>query len=151
MAEFTVYLAGPINGCSYEGAVDWREKLARCLPQAIRVLSPMRDKDALVGETLLSGDYSHRSRLCTPQAIVTRDRHDVKRADMIVVVYPDDRCDSFGTAVEIGWATAQLKPVVICAPKTNRVCQHPFVAGLGIPVVHDTRALLDFICTVGGM
>ena len=149
--SFTVYLAGPINGCSYAGATDWREELAEALPHSTSVLSPMRDKYELVNEKVLQGDYSTRSKLCTPAAIVTRDRNDVKRADMIAVVYPDDRCDSFGTAVEIGWATAQLKPVVICAPETNRVCTHPFVAGLGIPVVHTVDELLDFIQTIGDL
>lgn len=46
----TVYLAGPISGCSYEGATDWRDHATAVLARdGIKGLSPMRAKEYLKG------------------------------------------------------------------------------------------------------
>ena len=70
---FTLYLAGPITGCNYEEATDWRKKFASILGHGneIRCLSPMRGKEHLKNEVLLGSNYDHP--LSRSKGIVTRD------------------------------------------------------------------------------
>jgi hypothetical protein len=62
-SKFSVYLAGPIAGLTFDGAADWREKAIERLTEfGIKGLSPLRAKEYLrgSGELSSSGDaYAH--------------------------------------------------------------------------------------------
>ena len=113
----TVYLSGPITGCTYEGCTDWREYATKVLtPVGIQAVSPMRAKDYLKQlADPISGhgrEYSHMGVFSTPSAVVTRDRFDTQRADIVLMnLLGADRV-SIGTMVELGWADAARVPVV---------------------------------------
>lgn len=116
--EPLVYLSGPITGCTYKGCTDWREYAARALASvSIQAISPMRAKDYLerLENPIISGhgrEYAHMGIFSTPQAVVTRDRFDTQRADIVLMnLLGADRV-SIGTMVELGWADAARVPVV---------------------------------------
>ncbi len=53
-----VYLSGPITGCSYGGATDWRGYVKSQLKKYnIPSLSPLRAKDYLSKEQSISKSY----------------------------------------------------------------------------------------------
>jgi nucleoside 2-deoxyribosyltransferase len=114
----TVYLAGPITGLTYEGATDWRDYAKKKLAQFnILGVSPMRGKEFLRGlSSMPSGDQAKgtdRHGLSLPHGFVARDRLDVRRADAVLMNLLGAERVSIGTMVEIGWADAFLKPVVL--------------------------------------
>jgi nucleoside 2-deoxyribosyltransferase len=132
-----IYLAGPISDCSHGEATEWRKLVeAQFLPGIIGV-SPMRLKDwckrldriqdveqyreATSDEEFLISGESH--------AICARDYNDVSTADMIFAYLPqvyNDRRPSWGTAIELGWASALRKPVVLVTDD-KRLASHPLV------------------------
>ena len=128
----TVYLSGPITGCTYEGCTDWRSYVQIALAQSnILAISPMRAKDYLQQlDGPISGhgrEYSHMGVFSTPAAVVTRDRFDTQRADMILMnLLGADRV-SVGTMIELGWADAARVPVVGIIEPQHNIHDHMFV------------------------
>jgi hypothetical protein len=87
-AKPTVYLAGPITGQSYTGAVDWREQAKASFAEAgIVAFSPMRQKEYLSREQAIDGTpkaYADQI-LSRPKGIVTRDRDDTRTVDLVLM------------------------------------------------------------------
>jgi hypothetical protein len=140
----TVYLAGPISGLSYDGAVDWRETVARQLADVgIRALSPMRAKSYLKarGTATLDSrvDYRAFSALSSHRGITVRDRWDATRCDVMLVNVLGARIASIGTAMEVAWADDRRTPIV-CAIE-------PAIAGTERPGPnpHDHGMFMDCI------
>ena len=80
----TVYLAGPITGCTYGGCTDWRKSVKSTLDCfGITGLDPMRAKDFLAGETSVGNEYENP--LACPRGIMTRDHWDCTRCDVLLV------------------------------------------------------------------
>ncbi len=173
----TVYLAGPIAGCSYAGATDWRDRAQDVLARdGIRGLSPMRAKEYLkgvgaklehpypvgtavrargissgrigkivehgpknvsyrvewepgytghynhslieavaedVGFSATCQEYGHLSPLSGPRGIMTRDRFDATRCDVLLVNLLGAAKVSIGTVMEIAWADLKRTPIVV--------------------------------------
>ena len=79
-----IYLAGPIDGCTYEDCTDWREYAIRELKkEGITGLSPMRAKQFLKEHPLMVDGISDHV-LVTDDAITTRDMWDVRRSNAIL-------------------------------------------------------------------
>ena len=132
-----VYLAGPIAGCSFKEATDWRAAVSSEFLPGIIGVSPMRLKDwcqrtpkitdveqyekiTSEAEFLISGE-SH--------AIRARDHFDVRNVDMMFTFLPKDlneRRPSWGTSIEIGWGSAIGKPIVLVTDDEN-LAAHPLV------------------------
>jgi nucleoside 2-deoxyribosyltransferase len=96
-----VYLCGPINGCTDAEAINWREVVKECFPQAIDpMVRDYRGREAQ--------DY---------REIVDLDKRDVRAADVILVNYSKP---SVGTAMEVLYAWTLGKPVIVwCAESTS--------------------------------
>lgn len=145
----TCYLAGPITGCSYEGATDWREGVtADLLQHGIQGISPMRGKLYLLQETSI-GDCYDDTILSSQKAITTRDRWDCSRADVVLVNLIGASRVSLGTMMELGWADAARVPIVLVMDEDN-VHDHAMVrevAGFLVPTlsdgVHTVKAILS--------
>ncbi len=189
----TVYLAGPIAGCSYAGCTDWREyAIGALLDAGIKGLSPMRAKEYLKdverklehpypvgtrvshvdfaeataqGEGVVMGygeanvsyyvrwndtghvshwnrtkikaaadvgfsatceEYGHLSPMSGPRGIMTRDRFDATRCDVLLVNLLGATRVSIGTTMEIAWADLKRTPIVLCmeAPGTDNPHEH---------------------------
>ncbi len=210
----TVYLAGPISGCSYEGCTDWREQVIRDLAQAgIKGLSPMRAKEYLkdittplthpfpvgtkvmlrwgegaddesgtivehgprnvsymvdtgtrtvhanqsvveavatdVGFSATCENYGHLSPLSGPRGIMTRDRFDATRCDVLFVNMLGATKVSVGTVMEIAWADLKRTPIVLCMEPGN-IHEHAMLAeatgfrcGSIAEGLHVTKAILS--------
>lgn len=93
----TLYLCGPINGCTDAEAINWREHVKSIWPG--HTLDPMRR------------DYRGRESECVDE-IVELDKVDVAQSDALIVNY--DR-PSVGTAMEILWAFERGKFIVVVA------------------------------------
>lgn len=109
----SVYLAGPITGQTYDGAVDWREVASVLLAPDIKAFSPMRGKryiQEMTDEFGIRSEYPQP--LSTAQAITARDRNDVINRDLVLANFTGATRVSIGTVGEIFWADAYRRPVV---------------------------------------
>lgn len=150
----SVYLAGPISGLSFAGASDWRRHVRDELAKSgIDAFSPMRWKDYLAGFDVLSGhgrEYSHLSPLSSPRGVITRDRFDATRCDVLLVNLLGATQVSIGTVMEIAWADLSRIPIVCAMEKEGNPHEHMMVAeAIGFRVdtldaaIHCIRAILN--------
>ena len=153
MAQPKVYLAGPIKGLSYDEATDWRvEARAELSLQGMNGFSPMRAKHFLKDSLSISTDPTfYDNVIANPTAIVTRDRYDVMSCDMMLINEQGASSVSLGTAVEIGWADAFRKPMVIIQPNgTCFWCQKNGDTGEGCHFPKNTPFKHEFIQALVG-
>lgn len=127
----TVYLAGPISGLSFDQAVDWRKAVIDDLATAgIRGLSPMRGKEYLAGMQDLDKncvEYGEINVLSSPRGIITRDRFDCTRCDVLLVHLGGATKVSMGTVMEIAWANLKQTPIV-CVMEAGNPHEHAMVS-----------------------
>ncbi len=143
-----VYLAGPINGLTYEEATEWRDTASTWLSRAgIRAVSPMRGKGWFKTERLIEAKQYREHPFFTDKGIVARDRFDVSQADILLVNFIGAPKVSVGTAVEIGWANAWDIPIVV-AMDDNSPYDHPFVRELAGFIVPTLSEALDIVCRI---
>lgn len=119
-----IYAAGPITGLSYNSAISWREELQSRLGETARVISPMRSKDYLSQELDIASEYD--TILSCAKGIVTRDKFDVLRCDIVVVNLFGATKVSIGTMFEMAWAHLTRKPIITIMDENNPH-NHPFV------------------------
>ena len=122
----SLYLAGPIAGLSYRESTDWRKTVAGLLYSDVIPLSPMRGKEYLDGDPSIKGDYDavqrNRHALSTQAAITARDRFDTMvRGDAVLVNFLGAKKISLGTVIEVGWADAARKPIILVIEKEGNV------------------------------
>jgi Nucleoside 2-deoxyribosyltransferase. len=131
----TVYLAGPITGCSFNGCTDWRnDAIAQLAQSGIRGLSPMRGKEHLshVKEFTSDGDkyrelYGVNHVMSTNRGIMTRDRFDATRCSALLVNLLGATRVSVGTVMEIAWADAKRTPIVAVMEEEGNPHHHGMV------------------------
>lgn len=99
----TIYLCGPINGCTDEECKDWREFV----------------KELWTGPTLdpMRRDYRGKEDDSVKE-IVELDKIDVMNSDVILVNYDKP---SVGTSMEILYAFERGKLVVVVAKDGTRI------------------------------
>lgn len=157
MIQPTVYLAGPISGLNYDGATEWRDAvIAELRGCGIKGLSPMRAKEYLRDRYDSSGgfsatceEYGHLSCLSGPRGIMTRDRYDATRCDVLLVNLLGAEKISVGTVMEIAWADLRRTPIVV-AMEPGNVHEHAMVneaigfrCGSLDEAVHVVKAILS--------
>ena len=121
-----LYLAGPITGCTYKGATNWRHSFgARAAELGYNAYSPMRGKEDLKKIRRLR-PHGYDSPMSTDQAIVRRDSFDVRRADVVLANLVGAEIVSIGTMFELAWAYALGKYVIIVIEDKN-IHGHAFV------------------------
>lgn len=125
MKQFLLYCAGAITGISYAGSTDWREYVSEKLPPFIIAVSPMRGKKYLSQEKTVKASYEEIP-LSSQKGIMTRDRMDVMRSDMVLVNLLGTEKVSIGSVMEIAWADAFRKPVILVMEKDN-LHSHPML------------------------
>lgn len=152
---FRVYLAGPITGLTFDGCTDWRQYAKRELAKSdIHGLSPMRGKDylkALQGPISGTGEeYAHMGVLSTPRGVMTRDRFDATRCDMLLVNLLGAKQVSIGTVMEIAWADLERIPIVATMEDSGNPHEHMMISealGYRVPALdealHIIRAVAD--------
>ena len=122
-----VYLAGPILGCDVAEANDWREKFRQRLAASmISGISPLRCEPP--PDERYAASYSD-PKFGTARAIAAKNRFDVQAATMVLAYLPkalNDRRPSYGTIVEIAWAHAAGKPVLVVTDDPA-IRDHPLI------------------------
>ena len=122
-----VYLAGPILGCTGPEANDWRIGVDLKLRDlGIIGVSPLRC-EPLIGERYTAEHPD--PRFGVPRAIAAKNLFDVRSCDITLAYLPKPapgRKQSYGTIVEVAWARAFGKQVIL-------VSDDPFV--LAHPVI----------------
>jgi nucleoside 2-deoxyribosyltransferase len=153
-SDCLVYLAGPISGLTYDGAEDWRALAKDELANAgIKAVSPLRGKEYLRGIPALTADcagYGELNCMSSPRGIMTRDRFDAMRCDILLVNLIGAERVSIGTVMEIAWADAKRTPIVVAMEATGNVHEHAMISeAIGFRVtslmeaLHVVKAIAD--------
>lgn len=100
----TVYLCGPINGCSDAECKDWRESAKALLGDRFNILDPMRR------------DYRGREAVYVNE-IVRGDYADIDASDIVLVAAD---APGWGTAMELHYASLKGK-VTMCFCGASRI------------------------------
>jgi nucleoside 2-deoxyribosyltransferase len=157
----SVYLAGPITGLSYGDAIGWRETVVRHLAVSaphVRCIDPMRAKQHLAPIAEI-GAFGHEGGLLDGHAVVSRDLFDVKRVDVLLMNLAGAQQTSIGCMVELGWARAHGKFILVVLPDAERASaavsglaanphDHLFVREVASAVVGDLGAALALLETM---
>lgn len=126
-----VYLAGPITGCDYNGCTDWRDSVKETLARsAIKGVSPMRGKEYLKQIGTISGtgeEYAHLGPISLPRGVMTRDRWDATRCNVLLVNLLGASRVSIGTVMEIAWADLSRIPIVCVIEDEGNPHEHMMV------------------------
>lgn len=131
--KLKVYLAGGINGLTYEEAFEWRKHVTQKLSSfGIECLNPIAAKD--FDKYHKDGKFTEGGKTC-----YWRDIFLVKQADVVLINF--DTVKSFGTLVEKGWCDILGKLVLIASSKDIK---HPFVTEQAI-LFNSISDAIDFI------
>lgn len=124
----SVYLSGPITGETYASArYGWRELVARQLALGVKALSPMRHEGHLA-EIKGSLEKHYPDHFFSgARVIVEKDRLDIKRSDIVLVVLLGATRVSIGTVSEIGMAYEAGKTIILVMEDEGNIHDHPFV------------------------
>jgi nucleoside 2-deoxyribosyltransferase len=124
--NFKVYLAGPIKGLTYNEATNWRDTVRDSLPSTVLTYSPMRGKQRL--QEITSGEKIkcayEDNPLTSAKGINMRDYFDVASSDAVFVYLKGATQVSIGTVMEIAWARAFNKPVILVMEKEGNIHHH---------------------------
>lgn len=128
MNQPTVYLAGPINGCTEGQAKDWRQYVADELAIfGVRAISPLRC-EPIIGERY-KANYSD-PKFGVARAIRAKNVFDVRNCTLTFAYLPalmeGVTHQSYGTLLEIGWAHIIGKPVILVS-NDPEVVAHPVI------------------------
>lgn len=104
--KHTVYLSGPMGGCSYEEMTGWRK-------QAESALNSESVKCTLPTRSITKNKHPYE----TDRWINRRDHFDCTKAATILVNLQGMRSISVGTVMEIAWAFDRQIPVIVIADK----------------------------------
>lgn len=111
----------------------------------------MRAKDYLAALTDISSDgrdYAHMSTLSLPRGVITRDRFDTQRADIVLVNLIGAQRISIGTMIELGWADSVRTPVVCAMEETGNPHEHMMVSellGYRVPTLEEAVTICKAI------
>ncbi len=120
------YLAGPISHLTYDDSESWRDEFKVMVDPRIECFSPLRRKQFLRDKGVLEQSYASISPLASDRGIMQRDHFDCARADLIVCNLLGTTVKSTGTIMEIAWAFAYRKPLVLIMEDGN--CHdHPMI------------------------
>jgi nucleoside 2-deoxyribosyltransferase len=135
----TVYLGGPITGCTFAGCTDWRQYAIQELSKVgIKGLSPMRAKDYLINQTTIEDEYDDTVLSCQ-KGITARDRWDTLRCDVMLANLAEAAKPSLGTVMEIAWADSKRTPIILVM-KSGNPHDHSMireVAGFIVPTLDE--------------
>ena len=147
-----VYLAGAITGLTYDGANDWRTVVSeKLLHDGITPVNPLRAKEFLKEYGILERNYLKAHPLSTGKGIVTRDRNDVKNCDIVLMNLQGAERVSIGTMVEVGWADAWRKPIVIVQDEGPGFYDHEFIKEIAGYIVYSLDDALEIVRAIAGV
>jgi len=133
----SVYLAGTITGSSFTEATGWREDVTQILEASgIACFSPLRTKTYLLEETCIADSYEEKV-MSSQRGIYARDFYDCRSKDAVFVNLLGATKVSIGTVMEIAWATAYSKPIVLVMEKEGNLHDHAMIREACPFIVHS--------------
>jgi len=150
-STYRVYLAGPITGLDYKGAVDWRQEAKKKLLPIIGI-SPMRAKEYFKDVTEFSATcvgYEQYSCLSSARGIMTRDHWDATRCDIVLVNFLGAQKVSIGTVMEIAWAWDHNIPVIAIMEQEGNPHEHGMITeavGFRVETLDNAIEVIKGIC-----
>lgn len=126
MTRRCVYLGGSIGGLTYDEATGPRQRATELL-NAIGwdTLDPCRGYEILSTLSVIEEGEQVQTLLgVTDAAITQRDRDDIRRADVMLVISGNH--SSWGTAFELEFAYNLGKPIVVICDKNSPTRTHPW-------------------------
>ena len=149
----SVYLAGAITGWGYGDATNWREHVRANLNPGIVGLSPLRAKEYLKNETAIGDSYEqmegHDTPLSSSRGIMTRDFYDCRKCDMVMANLLGTETVSIGTVMEIAWAYALNKPLVLVL-EDNNIHEHSMIreaTGFRVKTIDEAISIVNAVLT----
>ena len=122
-----IYLAGGINGYTYDEAEAWREEVRQALRHDdIECFSQLRAKQFLRSVGVIDKAYEHHP-LSTAKGILYRDHDDCVKADLILANFLNATSTSVGTAMELAWAMDNQIIVIAVLEKDAVFNTHPMM------------------------
>jgi hypothetical protein len=110
----SIFIGGPIQwACSAGGFEHWLQQ------RILRVIQTLRGVGHRIYSAHLVEEFGDKTRQWTPRQVAARDYHWMQCCDVFVAVLPQNeqgevfRTD--GTHIELGWASALGKPVLLIA------------------------------------
>jgi nucleoside 2-deoxyribosyltransferase len=152
--DFLVYLAGPIAGLTYDQGQDWRAYACQQFPEEIRGISPLRCKEILRREGIITIKSYSNSPLTTDKGITTRDTQDCSRADALLVNLLGAKAVSFGTPSEFGMAHILRIPIVVVIEDEGNPYDHPMMrdmAGFRVNNLDEGIAVIEALLMPEGV
>lgn len=142
-----VYLAGPVTGLSYSGALEWREyAMAELKLAGITAFSPMRAKQHLTHIGKLSPTCEGYTHLSSPRSIMTRDRWDATRCEVMLVNLLGATQVSIGTVMEIAWADLSRIPIILAIENEGNPHEHAMIheaIGYRVPTLIEALTIVQ--------
>ena len=117
-----VYLAGKMEGLTWEEASGWRRDLMRYSLSGFEVLDPMRGKNRHAWAGPKTSVFFHHD------AIITRDLNDIERSDVVIAHFNTGVIHGVGTFIELGTCIPLRKPVILIIAPESALRQHPFIS-----------------------
>lgn len=124
----TVYLAGPIAGCTEGEAKDWRQYIDGKFAAGIYGVSPLRCEPCYA-ERYDMDTQKHDHRFGSQRAVAGKNEFDVRNCDIVLAYLPaelNERRPSYGTVIEIAWARMLGKQVILVTDD-EALRKHPLV------------------------
>ena len=147
---FTVYLAGPISGQSFDDVVSYfMDTKKRLESMGYRVLHPMTGKSALRNEVEFRAE-GYGNPTSTNRAIRGRDHWMVKMSDILFMNFSNagDRV-SIGSVSELSWAFEMGKHSVVIMPETHKTHRHAFVLDQADIIFETAAEGFDYLEKLG--
>lgn len=120
-----IYLAGGITGLTEAEAKAWRELAIERLGPQIKGINPLRC-EPMQGDSgrYIAEDQASDLKFGHPKAVKAKNFIDVQRCDLLLAYLPEP---SSGTFIEIGWADAMGKPIIIVS-QNPKIVNHPVIS-----------------------
>lgn len=135
--------------------MEWRDHtIAWFKERGIRGLSPMRCKEYLEKEFANKpigsdgNEYKAQNVLSSNRGIMTRDRNDATRCDVLLVNFLGATRPSIGTCMEIAWADLSRIPIVCAMEAEGNPHYHGMVLeaiGYRVETLEEARLICHTI------
>lgn len=128
----SIYLAGPIIGLTFGESENWRDYVKGKLPE-MACFSPLRCSEHLLRHrgALIETSYEDNP-MTSADGIMVRDHLDVMNRDLTFCFLTGAPRVSIGTVMELGFAYAHRKPVILVMEKTGNIHEHCMVRKAGV-------------------
>ena len=149
--KHSVYLAGPITGCTCRGCTGWREYAQAALDsKTTKCKSPMRAKNFWAPDELVD-NAGLLNPMASDRGIMCRDHNDCVNASVLLVNFRDAEMTSIGTVMEIAWAYERRVPVVAVLPLDRpNVHSHGMIDQAIDYITSDLDEAIEIVRTIIG-